>query len=139
MQHLLPSSSVCLSTVALICLNAPTCSPLCPLHLLTPLTLPPPPPPPFPLQYLREQRLPPMTFIPLASARVKPIDQRLRALGGTSKLVLDVIQFEEAVQVAMAYALGGTLVCDSMDEARALAWGHDRHKGELLGSSPCEL
>ena len=80
-----------------------------------------------------------MTFIPLASARVKPIDQRLRALGGTSKLVLDVIQFEEAVQVAMAYALGGTLVCDSMDEARALAWGHDRHKGELLGSSPCEL
>lgn len=45
------------------------------------------------LQYLKEQRLPPQTFIPLQSIRVKPIIERLRTLGGTAKLVFDVIQY----------------------------------------------
>jgi hypothetical protein len=45
------------------------------------------------LQYLKEQRLPPQTFIPLQSIRVKQIMERLRSLGGTAKLVFDVIQY----------------------------------------------
>ena len=45
------------------------------------------------MQYLKEQRLPPQTFIPLQSIHVKPIIERLRALGGTAKLVFDVIQY----------------------------------------------
>lgn len=45
------------------------------------------------LQYLKEQRLPPQTFIPLQSVRVKPIIERLRTLGGTAKLIFDVIQY----------------------------------------------
>lgn len=45
------------------------------------------------LQYLKDQRLPPQTFIPLQSVRVKPIIERLRTLGGTAKLVFDVIQY----------------------------------------------
>lgn len=45
------------------------------------------------LQYLKEQRLPPQTFIPLQSVRVKPIVERLRTLGGTAKLIFDVIQY----------------------------------------------
>lgn len=44
-------------------------------------------------QYLKEQRLPPQTFIPLQSVRVKPVIERLRTLGGTAKLVYDVIQY----------------------------------------------
>ncbi|XP_050257226.1 uncharacterized protein LOC126702546 isoform X1 [Quercus robur] len=44
-------------------------------------------------QYLKEQRLPPQTFIPLQSIHVKPIIERLRALGVTAKLVFDVIQY----------------------------------------------
>ena len=47
----------------------------------------------FSLQYLKEQRLPPQTFIPLQSVRVKPIVEKLRTLGGTAKLVFDVIQY----------------------------------------------
>ena len=35
----------------------------------------------------------PQTFIPLQSIRVKPIIERLRALGGTAKLVFYVIQY----------------------------------------------
>ncbi|KAH7517383.1 hypothetical protein FEM48_Zijuj09G0057800 [Ziziphus jujuba var. spinosa] len=45
------------------------------------------------IQYLKEQRLPPQTFIPLQSIRIKPIIERLRTLGGTAKLVFDVIQY----------------------------------------------
>lgn len=45
------------------------------------------------MQYLKEQRLPPQTFIPLQSVRVKPIIEKLRTLGGTAKLVYDVIQY----------------------------------------------
>lgn len=45
------------------------------------------------IKYLKEQRLPPMTFIPLQSVRVKPIIEKLRTLGGTAKLVFDVIQY----------------------------------------------
>eukprot|EP00897_Mesotaenium_endlicherianum_P000577 jgi/Mesen1/1051/ME000122S00048 len=80
------------------------------------------------IEYLREQRQPPMTFIPLQTARIKPVQERLRALGGTSKLIYDVIQFDPNLEKAMIYAVGNTLVCDTIDEARALAWGRERHK-----------
>ena len=49
------------------------------------------------LQYLKEQRLPPQTFIPLQSVRVKPVIERLRALGGSAKLVFDVIQYPSMI------------------------------------------
>ncbi|KEH41986.1 ICE-like protease (caspase) p20 domain protein [Medicago truncatula] len=45
------------------------------------------------IKYLKEQRLPPQTFIPLQSICVKQRMERLRSLGGTAKLVFDVIQY----------------------------------------------
>ncbi|EPS63234.1 condensin complex components subunit, partial [Genlisea aurea] len=45
------------------------------------------------IKYLKEQRLPPQTFIPLLSVRVKPVIEKLRTLGGTAKLIFDVIQY----------------------------------------------
>ncbi|GAB2282247.1 Structural maintenance of chromosomes protein 1 [Dionaea muscipula] len=45
------------------------------------------------IKYLKEQMLPPQTFIPLQSVRVKQVNERLRHLGGTAKLVFDVIQY----------------------------------------------
>ncbi|XP_040363243.1 structural maintenance of chromosomes protein 1A-like [Rosa chinensis] len=44
-------------------------------------------------KYLKEQRLPPQTFIPLQSVRVKQAMERLHNLGGTAKLVFDVVQY----------------------------------------------
>ncbi|KAM1684399.1 hypothetical protein TB2_035158 [Malus domestica] len=82
------------------------------------------------IKYLKEQRLPPQTFIPLQSVRVKPVMERLRNLGGTAKLIFDAILF----------AVGNTLVCDELDEAKRLSWTGERFKvvtvdGILLAKS----
>ncbi|GBG59523.1 hypothetical protein CBR_g38546 [Chara braunii] len=80
------------------------------------------------IQYLKEQRLSSMTFIPLQTIKIKPVQERMRTLGGTSKLVIDVIQFDPAYERAFIYACGNTLVCDGLDEAKRLGWGPERAK-----------
>lgn len=80
------------------------------------------------IKYLKEQRLPPQTFIPLQSVRVKPIAEKLRSLGGTAKLVYDVIQFDPALEKAILFSVGNTLVCDGLDEAKVLSWSGERYK-----------
>ncbi|XP_028765493.1 structural maintenance of chromosomes protein 1 [Neltuma alba] len=80
------------------------------------------------IKYLKDQRLPPQTFIPLQSVRVKPIIERLRTLGGTAKLVFDVIQFDPALEKAILFAVGNTLVCDDLEEAKVLSWSGERFK-----------
>lgn len=80
------------------------------------------------IKYLKDQRLPPQTFIPLESIRVKPIMERLRTLGGTAKLVFDVIQFDPSLEKAILFAVGNTLVCDDLEEAKILSWSGERFK-----------
>ncbi|KAL6502905.1 hypothetical protein OROHE_024073 [Orobanche hederae] len=82
------------------------------------------------IKYLKEQRLPPQTFIPLLSVRVRPVTERLRTLGGTAKLVFDVIhqRFDPKLENAILFAVGNTLVCDDLNEAKHLSWSGERHK-----------
>ncbi|CAN6982441.1 unnamed protein product [Brassica oleracea var. botrytis] len=80
------------------------------------------------IKYLKEQRLPPMTFIPLQSVRVKPVLESLRNLDGTAKLAFDVIQFDPELEKAVLFAVGNTLVCDDLDEAKRLSWTGERFK-----------
>lgn len=80
------------------------------------------------IKYLKEQRLPPQTFIPLQSVRIKPIVERLRTLGGTAKLVFDVIQFDQALERAVLFAVQNTIVCDDLGEAKHLSWSGERLK-----------
>ena len=49
-------------------------------------------------QYLRDQKLSAMTFIPMATCKVKPLNERLRTLGGSAKMAIDLIQHDPAYQ-----------------------------------------
>ena len=86
------------------------------------------------IQYMKEQRSEPSTFIPLDSIQVKPTNEKLRNLGGTAKLVIDVIRYDPPqIKKALQYACGNALVCDTMEEARKLCFsGHERHKAVAL-------
>ncbi|KAJ7391319.1 Structural maintenance of chromosomes protein 1B [Desmophyllum pertusum] len=81
------------------------------------------------IQYLREQRADPEMFLPLDSIQVKPVNEKLRQIGGTAKLVIDVMKFEPVViKKALQFACANALVCDGMDEARKLAFGGAERK-----------
>ncbi|CAA6666449.1 unnamed protein product [Spirodela intermedia] len=73
------------------------------------------------IKYLKEQRLPPQTFIPLQSIRVKPIFERLRTLGELLSLFLIIGE-------GHLICCWNTLVCDGLEEAKVLSWSGERHK-----------
>lgn len=74
------------------------------------------------IQYLRESRLGSAQFIPLDKIRIKPINERFRNLGDNIKLVVDVIECDPEIEPALLYAVGDTVVCDSIDIARDLCF-----------------
>uniref|UniRef100_A0A8C3UXC1 Structural maintenance of chromosomes protein n=1 Tax=Catharus ustulatus TaxID=91951 RepID=A0A8C3UXC1_CATUS len=85
------------------------------------------------IQYIKEQRGEPETFLPLDYLEVKPTDEKLRELRG-AKLVIDVIRYEPPhIKKALQFACGNALVCDNVEDARRIAFGgHQRHKTVAL-------
>ena len=75
------------------------------------------------VDYMREQRMGVATFIPLDTVRVKPISEQLRHLGGSARPLVDVLQFDDDITRALQYALGSTVVCDTLAEAQRLKFG----------------
>lgn len=88
------------------------------------------------IQYMKEQQVEPETFLPLDYIQVKPANDRLRDIRDPSnvKLVIDVIRYEPpAIKKALQYACGNALVCDSVEDARRVAYGlNERHKAVAL-------
>ncbi len=50
--------------------------------------------------FLKQNRHLPMTFVPLATVKAKPPHERLRALGGTAKLAIDLLEFDPKFEKA---------------------------------------
>ena len=60
--------------------------------------------------------------MPLDTIRITPVAERMRQLGGSKRPVIDVITInDERFLRAVQYAVGDTVVCDSLDEARTRA------------------
>jgi structural maintenance of chromosome 1 len=78
------------------------------------------------ISYLKERQAGVATFIPLTDVRPRPVDEGLRRLGGTARLVIDVVSHDEEYTPAILYASGNSVVCDTLDEARAIRYdgGH---------------
>ncbi|EFA79147.1 structural maintenance of chromosome protein [Heterostelium album PN500] len=82
------------------------------------------------VEYMKEQLYGTATFLPLDRLNPKALDPKLRQIGGTSKLLIDCLKFDKVIEPAVRYVVGNTLVCDSLNEAKQLAFGnqYQRHK-----------
>ncbi|KAK3827829.1 MAG: LOW QUALITY PROTEIN: cohesin complex subunit psm1 [Benniella sp.] len=72
------------------------------------------------IQFMREQRSGHATFLPLDTLVVKPVNDRLRTLSKGARLAIDVVQYDEALERAIQYVCGNSLVCDTVDVAKHL-------------------
>jgi structural maintenance of chromosome 1 len=77
------------------------------------------------IQYLKDQRLSVATFIPLDTIKPKRINEKLRRISPNTKLVLDVLSFDVILDAAFRYAVGNTLVCDTLDEAMDICFNRE--------------
>ncbi|KAL1898951.1 Structural maintenance of chromosomes protein 1 [Ceratocystis pirilliformis] len=69
------------------------------------------------VQYLKEHRFPPITFIPLDNIKVNAVNTAIKGING-ARLTIDTIDFDYVYERAMAYACGNSVVCDSLEIAR---------------------
>eukprot|EP01038_Epipyxis_sp_PR26KG_P004826 gene4826-6761_t len=77
------------------------------------------------IRYLKDQRVGTCLFLPLDNLSIKPIPERLRALVGNNnsyRMCTDLIECEERFKSAVSYAVGSTLVCDTLEEAQDLCF-----------------
>lgn len=74
------------------------------------------------VQYLKEQRFPPMTFIPLDNIKVNTSNSAVKGIPG-ARLTIDTIDFDPSLERAIAYACGGSVVCDNLGIAKDIVYG----------------
>ena len=55
---------------------------------------------------LKARREQPMTFIPLRTVKAYPPDERLRSLGGTARLAIDLMEFDPKLERAFNSVCG---------------------------------
>ncbi|KAL6863191.1 Structural maintenance of chromosomes protein 1 [Amphichorda felina] len=73
------------------------------------------------IAYLREQRFPTMTFIPLDNIKVPAVNTAIKSFNG-ARLTIDTINFDSSVERAIAYACGNSVVCDTLDIAKHICY-----------------
>jgi len=87
------------------------------------------------IKYLKENRIGTMEFIPLNSLR--DFDARHRPHGKHTR-VIDCLKFEDDIALAVHYAVGQTLLSETMEEGRRIAYNAEdgrRHKVVTLDGS----
>ncbi|BHF59560.1 Structural maintenance of chromosomes protein 1B [Sparganum proliferum] len=84
------------------------------------------------IQYMKDQRIEPETFLPLDFLDVKPVDEKLREINDPPNvhLVIDVITCDPVIaKKALQFACGNALVCETVEHARHVAYNMgDRKK-----------
>lgn len=73
------------------------------------------------VQYLKDQRCGPMTFIPLDNIKVNAVNSSLKGLP-KARLTIDTIEFDSSLERAMSYACGNSLVCDDLAAAKHICY-----------------
>jgi structural maintenance of chromosome 1 len=73
------------------------------------------------VQYLKDKRSSPMTFIPLDNIKVTGPDASLKGFS-KARLTIDTIDFDSSLERAMAYACGSSVVCDDLQTAKHICY-----------------
>ena len=93
------------------------------------------------IEYLKEQRIGRCLFLPLDNIKVQPVPERLRTLGSKYKVCADLLQCEEAFKPAVLYAVGSSIVCESLEDAQELCFQRNERvkavtlKGQVIGKT----
>ncbi|KAI8911697.1 RecF/RecN/SMC [Gorgonomyces haynaldii] len=74
------------------------------------------------IRYMREQRAGQATFLPLDTIQVKPVNEKYRTFVKGARLAVDVIQFEAIAERAVQYAVGNTIIADSMEISKHIVY-----------------
>lgn len=81
------------------------------------------------IEYLKQQQIGRFIFLPLKSLNPKPIKEKLRLLGGSSKLLIDTVKLDPVYNKIACFIFGNTIFCDDLDEALRLSVGlNERRK-----------
>lgn len=73
------------------------------------------------IKYLKDQRFPAMTFLPLDNIKVNAVSNAVKGVQG-ARLTIDTIDFDSSLERAMTYACGGSIVCDTLDVAKHVCY-----------------
>lgn len=71
--------------------------------------------------YLKSQQFPPMTFIPLDNIKTNAPNSAVKGIPG-ARLTIETIDFDPAVERAMSYACGSSIVCDTLEIAKDVCY-----------------
>ncbi|KAF2271090.1 putative cohesin complex subunit [Lojkania enalia] len=74
------------------------------------------------IQYLKDQKLGQFTFIPLDTIAIKAVNQNLKGMHKGMRLGIDCIDYDPALERAMASACGNSIICDDMKVAKYLCY-----------------
>ncbi|KAG7141408.1 Structural maintenance of chromosomes protein 1 like [Verticillium longisporum] len=73
------------------------------------------------VQHLKDNQIPPMTFIPLDNIKVNAVNTAVKGISG-ARLTIDTIDFDSSYERAMAYACGSSVVCDDLRVASHICY-----------------
>jgi structural maintenance of chromosome 1 len=73
------------------------------------------------IKYLKDQRFPAMTFLPLDNIKVNAVSNAVKGVQG-ARLTIDTIDFDSSLERAMTYACGGSIVCDTLEVAKHVCY-----------------
>lgn len=73
------------------------------------------------VEYLKQQRFSPMTFIPLDNIKTNAPNSAVKGIPG-ARLTIETIDFDQAYERAMTYACGSSVVCDSLEVAKDICY-----------------
>lgn len=71
--------------------------------------------------YLKQQRFPPLTFIPLDNIKTNAPNSAVKGIPG-ARLTIETIDYDASLERAMTYACGSSIVCDTLDIAKDVCY-----------------